>query len=506
MSISRSVGTRIAADILLVNLGLLSAFVIRYVVVIASSSSIQPHRLFSDYSRQFLSTGWLLTLVIAALFYALGVYHQVRAYRQRFKVVVIVQAVAIAHLIYGFSVYFVGILPIPPRGVIILSWGICTGLLAGVRVARTVFRAFEESERPKTIEAALAQPKNVLVIGGAGYIGSLVLRRLLAAGYHVRLVDALMYGDGAIQDIYAHPNFEFIHGDFRHIETVVRSLVGMDAVIHLGAIVGDPACAIDADFSTEINLIATRVLAEACKGYGIRRFIFASTCSVYGASDLTLDERSALNPVSLYAQTKIDSERILLELADPTFAPTILRFSTIYGLSPRPRFDLVVNLLTAKAVREGKITVFGGDQWRPFVHVDDAAYAVQLALQAPLALVEGETFNVGSDAQNYTINQIGELIHRLIPSAQLVQQGSDVDKRNYRVSFAKIARVLNFEPRHTGEDGVHEIQAALEDGKIGDYYDRAFNNHSFLISEDNAALLRLESPWAERLAVSRLSA
>ncbi|MBA3468094.1 MAG: NAD-dependent epimerase/dehydratase family protein [Herpetosiphonaceae bacterium] len=506
MAISRSVGTRILADVLMVNLGLLSAFVIRYVMVIVSSSSTDPNVLFSSYSRQFLATSWLLTIVIVGLFQGFGVYHQVRAYRQRFKAIVIVQAIAIAHLIYGFSFYFVAIFPLPPRGVVLLSWVICTVLLTGVRIARTAFRAFEESERPKTIAAASAQPRHVLVIGGAGYIGSLVLRRLLDQGYHIRLVDVLMYGDAAIQDIYSHPHFEFIRGDFRHIETIVRALVGMDAVIHLGAIVGDPACAIDADFSTEINLIATRVLAEACKGYGISRFIFASTCSVYGASDLTLDERSALKPVSLYAQTKLDSERILLELAGATFAPTILRFATIYGLSPRPRFDLVVNLLTAKAVREGKITVFGGDQWRPFVHVDDAAYAVQLALQAPLELVKGEIFNVGSDSQNYTITQIGELIHRLIPDAQLVQQGNDIDKRNYRVSFAKIARLLHFAPRHTVEDGVREIQAALANGQIGDYYDRAFNNHSFLISEDNAALLRLESPWAERLAVSRLSA
>lgn len=503
MRLSRAVATRVSTDVVLVNLGLLSAFVIRYIVVIASSAPIQPHTLFADYAYQYAATSWLLTLLVIGLFYAFGVYHRVRAYRQRFKAAVVIQAIALAHLIYGFAFYLVTILPAPPRGVLVLSWIICTALVTGIRLARTAFRAFEESERQEHAPASVLKPSHVLVIGGAGYIGSLVLRRLLEAGYHVRLVDALMYGDGAIQELYVHPNFEFTQGDFRHIETVVRSLVGMDAVIHLGAIVGDPACAIDADFSTEINLIATRVLAEACKGYGIRRFIFASTCSVYGASDLTLDERSALNPVSLYAQTKIDSEQILLQLSDSRFSPTILRFATIYGLSPRPRFDLVVNLLTAKAVREGKITVFGGDQWRPFVHVADAAHAVFLALQAPLEAVQGETFNVGSDAQNYTINQIGELIQRLIPRAELVQQGNDVDKRNYKVSFAKIARVLHFSPHHTVEDGVREIQAALEAGDIDDYYDRAFNNHKFLTAEDNAALIRLESPWAERLAVGR---
>lgn len=504
MRLSRSVATRMITDIVLVNLGLLLAFSLRYIAVVASDDGPNlAHSLFRDYTIQYAATSWVLTLLTLGLFIGLGVYHQVRAYRQRFKAAVVVQAVALAHLAYGFIFYLITLLPAPPRGVVILSWLTCTALLAGVRLARTMFRAFEASEQ-QTTGAGAAAPRRVLVIGGAGYIGSLVLRRLLDQGYHVRLVDALLYGDGAIRDIYEHPNFEFVRGDFRHIETVVRSLVGMEAVIHLGAIVGDPACAIDEDFSTEINLIATRVLAEACKGYGIQRFVFASTCSVYGASDLTLDERSALNPVSLYARTKIDSEQVLLGMADHAFAPTILRFSTIYGLSPRPRFDLVVNLLTAKAVREGKITVFGGDQWRPFVHVDDAAQAVILALQAPIATVKAEVFNVGSDAQNYTINQIGELIHRLIPSAQLIQQGSDVDKRNYRVSFAKIARVLRFAPQHTVEDGVREIQAALEAGEIEDYYDQAFNNHKFLTSQEHSALIRLESPWAERQPAPRV--
>jgi nucleoside-diphosphate-sugar epimerase len=504
MRLSRSVATRMSTDIVLVNLGLLLAFSLRYIAVVASSDGANlAHTLFRTYLTQYAATSWMLTLLMLGLFMVFGVYHQVRAYRQRFKAAVVVQAVALAHLAYGFFFYLLTVFPAPPRGVVLLSWLICTALLAGVRLARTLFRAFEESEQQKS-GAGVARPQRVLVIGGAGYIGSLVLRQLLYQGYRVRLVDALLYGDGAIRDLYDNPNFEFVRGDFRHIETVVRGLVGMEAVIHLGAIVGDPACAIDEDFSTEINLIATRVLAEACKGYGIQRFVFASTCSVYGASDLTLDERSALNPVSLYARTKIDSEQVLLGLCDHTFAPTILRFSTIYGLSPRPRFDLVVNLLTAKAVREGKITVFGGDQWRPFVHADDAAQAVILALQAPIEAVKGEVFNVGSDAQNYTINQIGELIHRLIPSAELIQQGSDVDKRNYRVSFAKIARVLRFEPRHTVEDGVREIQAALEAGEIDDYYDQAFNNHKFLTSQEHAALIRLESPWAERQPTPRV--
>ncbi len=502
MRLYRSQLIRILADIVLVNVGLLLAFGLRYVMVMVTNDAPGlAQQLFSDYRHQFVTTSWILTLLTVALFYTFGVYHHVRAYRQRFKVIVVIQGVALSHLIYGFGFYLASLLPNPPRGVVVLSWVFSTLLLVGVRIARTLYRAFEEHERATPVVSD--QPKHVLVLGGAGYIGSILIRQLLDAGYHVRLVDSLMYGDRAIRALYSHPQFEFVKGDFRHIETVVRSLAGMDAVIHLGAIVGDPACAIDADFSTEINLIATRMLAEACKGYGIRRFIFASTCSVYGASNETLDERSALNPVSLYAQTKIDSEQILLRMADATFAPTILRFATIYGLSPRPRFDLVVNVLTAKAVREGKITIFGGDQWRPFVHVADAARSLRLALEAPLASVGGEVFNVGSDEQNYTINQIGDLIQALIPSAEVIQQGADVDKRNYRVSFAKIKRVLNFTPLHTVADGVHEICAALEAGEIDDYYDAAFNNYKYLTAE--TTLVRLESPWREQHAPALIS-
>jgi nucleoside-diphosphate-sugar epimerase len=495
LKFSRAIATRLMVDAILINFGLLLAFVVRYITIVINEPSL-AERLILDYRDQFLSTSWLLTSLALGLLWMFGVYHHVRSYARRFKVITLLQATTLAHLAYGFSFFFLRFLPFVPRGVVVLSWVFTSALVIGIRIARNVVLAVDALERqtPKTDQPI----KHVLVIGGAGYIGSLVLRRLLNQGYHVRLVDSLMYGDGAIRELYNHPQFEFVHGDMRHIETVVRSLVGMDAVIHLGAIVGDPACAIDADFSTEINLIATRMLAEACKGYGIRRFIFASTCSVYGASDELLDERSALNPVSLYAQTKIDSETILLGLADQQFAPTILRFSTIYGLSPRPRFDLVVNLLTAKAVREGKITVFGGDQWRPFVHADDAARAVVMSLNAPLAAVRGEIFNVGSDSQNYTISAIGELIGRLIPEAELVLQGSDVDKRNYRVSFAKIAKVLNFSPEHTVEDGVREIEAALRDGSIGDYYDPAYNNHKFLTNVDNAPLIRLETPWVNK--------
>jgi nucleoside-diphosphate-sugar epimerase len=198
-----------------------------------------------------------------------------------------------------------------------------------------------------------------------------------------------------------------------------------------------------------------------------------------------LDERSALNPVSLYARAKIGAEQILRGLNDSEFHPVILRFATVYGLSPRPRFDVVVNLLTAKAVCQGEITIFGGDQWRPFVHVMDAAQAIVLSLEAPLVSVKAGAFNVGSDDQNYTISQIGELIHCLIPGTKVVNKGDDTDLRNYHVSFARIQRGLGFKAQFTVADGVKEIEAAVRKGEIKDYRDFVYNNYQTLSDASN---------------------
>ena len=316
------------------------------------------------------------------------------------------------------------------------------------------------------------------------------MRKLLDQGYNVTVLDALIYGDGSIRDLYSRPGFDLIHDDLRNIEAGVRALQYADAVVHLGALVGDPACALDEKLTLEINLAATRMIAEAARGFGVQRFIFASTCSVYGASDQILDERSALNPVSLYARTKIGSERVLLALNDDCFAPVILRFGTIYGLSPRPRFDLVINLLAARAVCDKRITIFGGDQWRPFIHVDDAAEAILKCLEAPLHAVKGQTFNVGCDDQNYRIVQLGDLIKELIPDVQVIHQGEDVDKRNYRVSFAKIHKHLGFSPRRTVAEGILEIKAAIEDGRITDYRDACYSNYKTLSEENNVHLIR----------------
>jgi nucleoside-diphosphate-sugar epimerase len=287
-----------------------------------------------------------------------------------------------------------------------------------------------------------------------------------------------------------------IQADFRHLDKVVEAVREVDTVIHLGAIVGDPACAIDEDLTIEINLMATRMIAEVSKGSGVGRFIFASTCSVYGASDQMLDERSALNPVSLYARSKVASEKALLKMADERFSPVILRLGTIYGLSGRTRFDLVVNLLSAKAVVDRQITVFGGDQWRPFLHVDDAAQAILQVLEAPLGLVRSQIFNVGSNEQNYTIKQIGELIQKQVPEAELIHLDDSVDPRNYWVNFHKIDKTLGFSPRWTVELGILQVIDALKTGKVIDYTDSRYSNVKFLTEEGFFHLARNDEGWS----------
>jgi nucleoside-diphosphate-sugar epimerase len=198
---------------------------------------------------------------------------------------------------------------------------------------------------------------------------------------------------------------------------------------------------------------------------------------VYGASEFCLDETSAVNPLSIYAQTKVDSEKILMASKAPDFAPTILRLGTLFGLSPRMRFDLVVNLFVARAASSGQITVLNGGQWRPFLHIHDAARAVIACLNAETSAVSGEIFNVGSSALNLQIGQLGEAIARVVPNTEIVRI-ENADRRNYRVSFEKIERVLGFRCERTLESGIEEIYAAIRSGLIADFTTDQFNNQT----------------------------
>jgi nucleoside-diphosphate-sugar epimerase len=302
--------------------------------------------------------------------------------------------------------------------------------------------------------------RRVLVTGGAGFIGSHLVRMLLDRGYHVRILDRFDYGRAGFEGL-RHPNLQIIQGDICNSRDVSRAVKNVDGVIALAAIVGDPACNLDPEETINLNYTATKILAETCNLYGVRRLVFASSCSVYGASQGLLTEESRLNPVSLYARTRVLSENILFDRHGDV-EPVVVRLATVFGLSPRMRFDLVVNTLTVRAVTEQRITIFGGNQWRPNVHCRDAARAFILALEAPAALVAGEIFNLGGDKLNHRISELGELVAPIVGGGAMIEISGDVaDPRDYRVSFAKIRQVLGFEPQYSVSDGIREVAAAV---------------------------------------------
>ncbi|MBI2463486.1 NAD-dependent epimerase/dehydratase family protein [Candidatus Peregrinibacteria bacterium] len=333
--------------------------------------------------------------------------------------------------------------------------------------------------------------KHILIVGGAGYLGTVLCLQLIKSGYRVRVLDSMLYGDYGMKKVVKqtkNKNIEVIVGDARNISTLVRALTDIDAVINLAAIVGDPACKDKPEMAIETNYLANKALADACKYQQINRFIYASTCSVYGQSDedKELDENAPLNPVSLYARSKIQSEESLLSMKDENFSPIILRMSTLYGYSPRMRFDLVINTMTKDAVKNKQINVFGGGKhWRPLLSVDDAAQAYIKCLEAPLEKVKGEVFNVGSSQQNYRIIDIAKMVHTLVPGSQLmVEKSSDNDPRNYMVSFAKIEKLLKFKARHSVERAIQQMKQVILGTEIEDvnhpqYYNIKYLNETF---------------------------
>ena len=302
----------------------------------------------------------------------------------------------------------------------------------------------------------------VVVTGGAGYVGSVLVHRLLEQGQAVRVLDNCLFGDASLADLAGHPGFSALRGDVRDRSALDRAFAGAGAVVHLAGLVGDPLCALDPELTRSINEHSSVPIAEACLASGVPRLVFASTCSVYGASgDDWLDENSRTAPVSLYAETNLRSEEILADrLRDSATALTVLRFATIYGVSPRMRFDLVVNLLTARARATGSLEVHGGDQWRPQVHVADVALACALALEPPAAEAAG-VYNVGSDEQNYRIKDLAQAIASAFPGTRVTVRDLR-DPRSYRVSFDRLRDRFGFRPAHDIASGVREIAAYLE--------------------------------------------
>ncbi len=320
----------------------------------------------------------------------------------------------------------------------------------------------------------------VLVTGGAGYIGSTLVRQLLNKGFAVRAFDSLKFGGEALYDVMLHPGFEFMKGDVRNADEVQKALEGIDAIAHLAAIVGDPACKKYSEEAHQTNWDGSVALFKAAEKAGVKRFVFASTCSNYGKMPdphSFVVETSALNPVSLYAELKVKFEKYLLEeRKDTQMCSTALRFSTVYGFSPRIRFDLTVNEFTRNATINGEQEIWGAQFWRPYCHVDDLARSVVLVLESPDKKVRGNVFNVGSTEENYNKGMIIEEVCKVVPNVKVNYVEMNEDPRDYRVNFDKIKNELGFTITKTVPEGVKEIYKFLSTGIVTDSFGQKYRN------------------------------
>ncbi|MGA2408314.1 MAG: SDR family oxidoreductase [Bacteroidales bacterium] len=322
--------------------------------------------------------------------------------------------------------------------------------------------------------------EKVLITGGAGYIGSVLCRLLISEGYHVRVLDRLLFGGESVIELLNYSNFEFINGDTRIKEDREKAVMGMNYIIHLAAIVGDPACSKNSDLTKETNIDATKLLYEEANAQGCKRFVFASTCSNYGKMkdpDKMVDENSELRPVSLYAETKVAAEFFLLEQnRDNICKPICLRFATAYGLSPRMRFDLTVNEFIRDTTLGKELKIFGEQFWRPYCHIIDLARACIMILRTNEEKISFNVFNVGDSGENYQKKMIAEEILKIIPAAKISYFKKDEDPRDYKVNFEKIKNALGFKITRKLPDGLRNVHYALINSLFTNPYKELYSN------------------------------
>lgn len=315
----------------------------------------------------------------------------------------------------------------------------------------------------------------VLVTGGAGYIGSVLVGNLLGSGFKVRVLDRFMFGGESLLSYINNKNFEVVKGDIRDNEIVESSLEGIEKVVHLAALVSEKGCDENPPVTLEINRDAVKNLTMRAKNAGVKHFIFISTCSNYGISkEKEATEESTLSPLSLYAETKIASEKFVLSNNSSNFTVTVLRLATIFGLSPKMRFNLMVNELARETALNGKFDIRDKNAWRPFLHAQDASEAIVAILNSQKSKISGQIFNVISE--NVQKQNLIDLAKELNPNIdiQISETGKD-DKRDYRVSAEKIQKTLSWKPKITVREGFKEIYDAVKNGMFLDPYEFRYN-------------------------------
>ena len=320
--------------------------------------------------------------------------------------------------------------------------------------------------------------KTILVTGGAGYLGSIVCQKLLNKGYAVRCYDNLFYGDKGIEGLIDNKDFKLIKANTAYITNYEDEFKGCHAVIHLAELANDPSCDLEPEMTEIFNFHMPLKLANIAKANNVKKFIFGSSCSVYGQGyNEHLTEYAPLNPLTRYAESKVKVESELLKLADSDFCMTILRQATLFGYSKRMRFDLSVNIMTKHAFTDKKIIVLGGGkQWRPFLHVSDSADAFIKVLESDDNKVGGEIFNVESNDLNYEIVDLAREVKKHIPEIEIEIADVGEDRRSYRVNFKKINDVLGYNTKKTVKDGVMEILHSFQRGEFENGDDDVYYN------------------------------
>ena len=332
--------------------------------------------------------------------------------------------------------------------------------------------------------------RHILITGGAGYIGSLLTAELLRTNWNVTVADSLLFGGESLVSFLQHPNFHFVKADVtqpRAIRTALKKdWPKPDAVVHLAGIVGFPACqAVGKQAAWKYNVDATKLVFEQASALGAERFVFASTYSNYGlATDgKPVTEESPLNPQSLYAETKIAAEEYLLKQKDASCAPLSFRFATLYGISPRTRFDLIVNQFVLDAYTKRQLLIYQRGYSRSFVHVKDVVRGIMLGLDAPQEKIRGQVYNLGANDGNYTKDQIVQLVLKRMPETTVEYKDLTFggDMRDITVSFAKVKRELDFDTTLTVDDGIRELLFALKTGIIRNPTDEKYRNAKFIV-------------------------